>query len=32
MNNMKDYFSSIRKNLENFSASITHATQIYKRK
>ena len=32
MENIKDLFSSIRKGLENFSAHITHSTQIYKRK
>ena len=32
MENIKDLFAAIRKGLENFSAQITHSTQIYKRK
>ena len=32
MENMKDFVSSIRKGLETFSAHITHATSIYRRK
>ena len=32
MENMRDYITSIRKGLETFSAHITHATMLYKRK
>ena len=32
MENLKDLFSAIRKGLENFSAHITHASQIFSRK
>lgn len=32
MENVKDLFSALRKGLENFSAHITHSSQIYQRK